>query len=88
VHDFVPDLRSHLAAASVAVAPITVGSGVSNKLLEAFASGTPIVSTRMATGDLPCRDGEHLFIADEPEQFARRVVELLSKCMDQNVGCK
>ena len=77
VFDFVPDLRAHLARASVAVAPMRVGAGVSNKLLEAFAVGTPTVSTRMASGDLPVRDGEHLFLADGESLFAERVILLL-----------
>lgn len=75
--DFVPELRPYIAKATVAVAPITVGAGVSNKLGEAFATGTPVVATQMACGDLPVRDGEHLFIADEPTLFADRVVRLL-----------
>jgi polysaccharide biosynthesis protein PslH len=75
--DFVTELRPYIAKASVAVAPITVGAGVSNKLGEAFATGTAVVATRMACGDLPVRDGEHLFIADEPGDFADKVIRLL-----------
>lgn len=75
--DFVADLRSELAKATVAVAPITVGSGVSNKILEAFATGTPMVATSISCGDLPIRDGEQLFIANETQQFAEAVIALL-----------
>ena len=75
--DFVPELRPYIAKATVAVAPITVGAGVSNKLGEAFATGTPVVATRMACGDLPVEDGEHLLIADEPPRFAEKVVRFL-----------
>jgi len=74
---FVPELRPYLARATVAVAPLTVGSGVSNKLGEGFAVGTPVVATPLACGDLPVRDGEHLLIARETPQFADRVIELL-----------
>lgn len=77
VVDFVPDLRHYIAKAAVVVAPITVGAGVSNKLGEAFASGTPVVATRLACGDLPVQDGEHLLLADEPQVFADRVIRLL-----------
>jgi glycosyltransferase involved in cell wall biosynthesis len=77
VADFVPDLRPHIAKASVAVAPITTGAGVSNKLGEAFAVGTPVVATRLACGDMPVQEGEHLLIADEPSAFAEKVVRLL-----------
>lgn len=75
--DFVPDLRPHLAKATVAVAPMTVGVGVSNKILEAFSVGTPVVATPLACGDLPVRDADHLFVANDPASFAERVLELL-----------
>ena len=75
--DFVSDLRPYLTKATVAVAPMTVGTGVSNKVLEAFAVGTPIVATRLACGDLPVRDGEHLYVADDSAMFADRVLALL-----------
>jgi glycosyltransferase involved in cell wall biosynthesis len=77
VIDFVPQLRSYIARAAVAVAPITVGSGVSNKLGEAFATGTAVVATSLACGDMPVRDGEHLLLADKPQAFAEKVVQLL-----------
>ena len=77
LHGFVPDVREYVARAAVAVAPITLGTGVSNKLLEAFSTGTAVVSTRIAAGDLPIADGEHLFLADDAPTFASRVVELL-----------
>lgn len=74
---FVPELRPYLARGSVAVAPLTVGSGVSNKLGEGFAVGTPVVATPLACGDLPVKDGEHLLIARKAPQFADQVVKLL-----------
>lgn len=77
VVDFVPELRTYVAKAAVAVAPITVGAGVSNKLGEAFATGTAVVATSLACGDMPVRDGEHLLLADEPVAFAGKVVHLL-----------
>jgi glycosyltransferase involved in cell wall biosynthesis len=77
VVDFVPELRTYVAKAAVAVAPITVGAGVSNKLGEAFATGTAVVATSIACGDMPVRDGEHLLLADEPVAFAEKVVRLL-----------
>jgi polysaccharide biosynthesis protein PslH len=77
VIDFVPQLRAYIAKAAVAVAPITVGSGVSNKLGEAFATGTAVVATSLACGDMPVRDGEHLLLADKPQLFAEKVVQLL-----------
>ena len=75
--DFVPDLRPYLAKAAVAVAPLTVGAGVSNKLAEGFAVGTPVVATPLACGDLPVKSGEQLLIGTSPQEFAEHVVRLL-----------
>jgi len=75
--DFVPELRPYLAKATVAVAPLTVGAGVSNKLAEGFAVGTPVVATPLACGDLPVKSGEHLLIGRTVVEFADHVLTLL-----------
>ena len=77
VVDFVPELRPYIARAAVAVAPIVVGAGVCNKVGEAFATGTAVVATRLACGDLPVEDGVHLLLADHAEPFAEKVIRLL-----------
>jgi glycosyltransferase involved in cell wall biosynthesis len=47
------------------------------KLLEAFAAGIPVVSTRLGAEGLVDRDGEICALADRPAEFARNVVDLL-----------
>lgn len=47
------------------------------KLLEAFASGIPVVSTRLGAEGLAREDGEFCALADDAEAFAAKVVELL-----------
>ena len=74
---FVEDVREPLARYSLFVCPILSGSGVRVKLLEAFAAGIPVVSTRLGAEGLADRDGEICALADEPAEFARRVVDLL-----------
>jgi glycosyltransferase involved in cell wall biosynthesis len=61
----------------VFVCPIRSGSGVRVKLLEAFASGIPVVSTRLGAEGLAREDGEFCALADDAMAFADRVVELL-----------
>lgn len=75
--DFVEELRPYLAKATVAVAPLTVGSGVSNKVGEGFAVGTAVVATPLACGDLLAKSGEHLLIANSSEEFAAHTITLL-----------
>jgi sugar transferase (PEP-CTERM/EpsH1 system associated) len=73
----VPDIRPYLTRAAVFVCPLLAGSGVQNKLLQAMAMGTPIVTTSIASQPLQVQDGEHLLVADEPEQFAEAVMCLI-----------
>jgi GT2 family glycosyltransferase/glycosyltransferase involved in cell wall biosynthesis len=75
---FVEDIRTELRRRAVFVCPVLSGSGVRVKLLEAFASGIPVVSTRIGAEGLARKDGEFCALADHPEQFARKVIEILS----------
>ena len=73
----VPDLAPFIARARVAVAPLRAGSGQSLKILEAMASGTPVVATPRAVEGLAVTDGEHLLLAGDERRFAAHVVHLL-----------
>ena len=46
-------------------------------LLEAFAAGIPVVSTRVGAEGLALEDGDVCALADDPVDFAAHVVELL-----------
>ncbi len=74
---FVDDIRDPLAHYSVFVCPILSGSGVRVKLLEAFAAGIPVVSTRLGAEGLAEKDGEICALADDPQSFADHVLRLL-----------
>jgi glycosyltransferase involved in cell wall biosynthesis len=75
---FVEDIRTELARREVFVCPILSGSGVRVKLLEAFASGIPVVSTSVGAEGLARTDGEFCALADDPADFASRVVDILN----------
>jgi glycosyltransferase involved in cell wall biosynthesis len=74
---FVNDVREPLARYAIFVCPILSGSGVRVKLLEAFAAGIPVVSTRLGAEGLAAVDGEICALADEPELFADKIIALL-----------
>jgi len=77
VTGFVEDVREELARARVFVCPIRYGSGTRLKLLEAFAAGLPVVSTRLGAEGIECVDGEHLLLAETPEEQAAAVLRVL-----------
>jgi sugar transferase (PEP-CTERM/EpsH1 system associated) len=73
----VPAMAPELAAASLAVIPLRAGSGLQNKVLEALATGTPVVTTARATEGLDVRPGEHLLVADDAAGLADAAIALL-----------
>jgi glycosyltransferase involved in cell wall biosynthesis len=75
----VPDIRPYLQRATVSVAPIVYGAGIQLKLLEAMASGTPVVAARRATVALPVVDGDQVALFDDAAQAAERIAALLSQ---------
>lgn len=72
----VPDIRIPLERYSVFICPILSGSGVRVKLLEAFASGIPAVSTTVGAEGLASTSGDVCEIADLPADFAASVLKL------------
>jgi O-antigen biosynthesis protein len=73
---FVEDIKQPLRDYAVFVCPILTGSGVRVKLLEAFAAGIPVVSTRLGAEGLAENDTEFCRLADEPQAFAQAIVDL------------
>jgi O-antigen biosynthesis protein len=73
---FVEDVREPLGRYAVFVCPILSGSGMRVKLLEAFAAGIPVVSTPLGAEGLAGKDGEICALAEDPAEFARKIVEL------------
>jgi len=78
VTGFVDDTRDFLRRAAVSVAPLRVARGIQNKVLEALAMGLPTVGTTSATQGVEGTPGQDFLLADEVQDFADRVVELMS----------
>ncbi|GAB4256647.1 MAG: TIGR03087 family PEP-CTERM/XrtA system glycosyltransferase [Deferrisomatales bacterium] len=74
----VPDVRPHVGAAQVSVAPIRIARGVQNKVLEAMALGKPVVATPQAFEGLEAEPGRDLLVVpDRAAEFAEAVAGLL-----------
>lgn len=71
------NLFPFVANKGVMVNPMVEGSGLKNKVLEAFACMIPVVSTRLGIEALPVKHGQECFVTDEPEAFATFVLEIL-----------
>jgi len=74
----VPDLRPWLRQSRVYACPMTSGTGIKNKLLEAMASGLPCVVTPLALQGLDVANGEQVLVATSAEDLAREVGRILA----------
>ena len=83
VTGFVEDIRPYLQQATIAVAPLTYGAGVQNKVLEAMACATPVITTLQAISALQIEAGQDVLVADQPEQFAQTILNLLNNPQQQ-----
>jgi sugar transferase (PEP-CTERM/EpsH1 system associated) len=79
----VADVREHLWASSVAIAPLHIARGLQNKVLEAVAAGLPTIVTSAVAEGLPGNVLPACPAADTPEQFASAVVDLLALTPDE-----
>lgn len=74
----VDDIRPYLAKAQVFVCPNRLGSGMRGKILQAMASGVPVVSTTLGAEGISIQMGANGFLADRPEIMAQYIDLLLS----------
>ncbi|MEP7290368.1 MAG: glycosyltransferase family 4 protein [Chloroflexota bacterium] len=72
----VPDMRVYLEQASVFVAPLRLGAGIKNKLLEALALRLPVVATPLSIDGIAVEDGEHALIAETDAGMTAAVLRL------------
>jgi len=78
VTGMVEDVRPFLQGATVAVAPLTYGTGVQNKVLEAMACGTPVVASPQVTMGLDAVAGQDLLVGNDEVHFANQILDLFA----------
>jgi glycosyltransferase involved in cell wall biosynthesis len=61
----------------VSIAPLRMARGTQNKILESMAQGIPVVATPHAAKGVQAVPGQHLAVAGDANEFARKVIEIL-----------
>ncbi len=77
VTEAIDDPRDAYQGSSVMVLPIKGSGGTRLKVIEAMASGLPVVSTQNGVGGLGLIPGKHALVSDSLDQIAKDTVELL-----------
>jgi len=75
---YVDDIDKTISEASMVIAPIFHGAGVKIKVLHALSKGKIIVATEKAIEGTYLKDGEHLFLGENPEEFTQMCLSILS----------
>lgn len=77
VSGWVEDLRLCYAAARIFIAPMNIGTGLQNKLLEAMSMGIPCITSELANNALKAPPGESILIGSRPEEYVQHIFTLL-----------
>jgi glycosyltransferase involved in cell wall biosynthesis len=83
----VDDIRPYLWRATVSVVPLLYGAGIQNKILEAMATGTPVVTTSRTLSALEVQPGKEILVAETAEDFSSAVLKLIeNKDLRNEIG--
>lgn len=74
----VEDIRQVYQQADILLAPIRAGSGTKFKILEAMASGLPVITTPVGIEGIKARHGREVIVEDKPEAMAAAAINLLN----------
>lgn len=74
----VDDFRPIIGSASIFLAPISYGTGIKTKIIEAMAMGKCVITNSVGAENIDANDGEHLFVRDSFAEISALVDNLLS----------
>lgn len=77
VTGWVDDIRECYAKAKIFIAPMQIGTGLQNKLLEAMAMKIPSITSGLANSALKAKPGEEILVGESAAQFADHILRLL-----------
>ncbi|MBD2094888.1 glycosyltransferase [Trichocoleus sp. FACHB-591] len=72
----VNNLESYYNRARLFVVPTRFAAGIPLKIYEAASHGLPVVTTSLIAAQLGWQDGIELLVADDPNEFAQKCVQL------------
>jgi len=75
---WIDDLRRYYRTARLFVAPMQIGIGMQNKILEAMSMGLPVITSSLANNAIGAKHGKEIWIADSPEKVAEGISYLLN----------
>ena len=78
VSGWLDDIRTAYAQSRVFIAPMRIGTGLQNKLLEAMSMRLPAITSPLANASLGAKPNEEILIGNDAEEMAQHIVTLLN----------
>ena len=78
VSGWLDDIRDAYAQSRVFIAPMRIGTGLQNKLLEAMSMRLPAITSPLANASLGAKPDEEILIGNNAEEMARHIITLLT----------
>jgi glycosyltransferase involved in cell wall biosynthesis len=78
VTGYVDDIREYVSGATISIAPLLMGSGLKNKIIQSMALGVPVVASTLANRGIGGENGRDLLVADTVEEYVRAIGQLFS----------
>ncbi len=77
VTGWLPDIRDSYASSRIFIAPMRIGTGLQNKLLEAMSMNLPCITSALANQALGAKPGLEILVGSTPAEYADHIVRLL-----------
>ena len=78
VSGWLDDIRDAYAQSRVFIAPMRIGTGLQNKLLEAMSMNLPAITSPLANASLGAKPNEEILIGSNAEEMAQHIITLLT----------
>jgi polysaccharide biosynthesis protein PslH len=77
VTGWLPDIRDSYASSRIFIAPMRIGTGLQNKLLEAMAMELPCITSSLANQALGAKENDEILIGSAAEEYAEHIIRLM-----------
>ena len=78
VSGWLDDIRDAYAQSRVFIAPMRIGTGLQNKLLEAMSMRLPAITSPLANASLGAQAGKEILVGSNAEALAQHLITLLT----------